>query len=696
MQKLIAVTFVTFVLAATSASVPAADDPIASWSFEKVEGNKTIDAAARVEDTIEGTVKYTPGVRGSALNFDGFTTAIKREAAKAPAVEGNFTIEAWVALGAYPWNWCPIASQSKDRAAGYYFALGPRGQVSLQVALDGKWQICTSEDFVIPLRKWVHVTGTCDQRNGLTLYVDGRQAATLPVSGKLTRAAGVELSIGTNHVIGKPSNIHREHGTRPWWFCIDGIIDELKIYDRAITPAEAGKSFAANEPSAAPDLPPRVMPSGPKGPGRFGAYYCKLKYYEHWDNLWRVNSDPDVIVRFDDFDFRVVFWRGSRYSPAWVSGNGLWMADQSVEAWKHGGEDKEGCFEHMQDRLCRYSHVRIIESTDARVLVHWRYAPVSSYNHLWNVDEKTGRACWIDEYYYIYPDGMGIRNVSWKKGTLGRPRQFQESLPFTHPGQLQCEVIDKDFATIGNFKGDTLSLSYVEDAQRRKKEDIPPEPTIQMYNFKSKDRPFIIFELGNRMTGVRDRDIRGYNAPGSCNHWPVGQARCDGRTSQAADRPTHFLGFPISYPPEHQDADRCWIHSMYGMTHRSVKELAVVGKAWAQAAELKPEGDAFTCDGYEMGQRAYVLWRKADAGDDPLTFTLAASDNSPVFNPALVIENWGTIGDPLLVVDGQKIKRGKNFRFGYRHKLDGTDLIVWIKMQSTKPVKVTITPVDGR
>ena len=100
MQKLIAVTFVTFVLAATSASVPAADDPIASWSFEKVEGNKTIDAAARVEDTIEGTVKYTPGVRGSALNFDGFTTAIKREAAKAPAVEGNFSIEAWVAPGA--------------------------------------------------------------------------------------------------------------------------------------------------------------------------------------------------------------------------------------------------------------------------------------------------------------------------------------------------------------------------------------------------------------------------------------------------------------------------------------------------------------------------------------------------------------------------------------------------------------------
>ena len=38
---------------------------------------------------------------------------------------------------------------------------------------------------------------------------------------------------------------------------------------------------------------------------------------------------------------------------------------------------------------------------------------------------------------------------------------------------------------------------------------------------------------------VNDRDIRGYERPGACNHWPVGQARCDGRTVQADDRPTH-------------------------------------------------------------------------------------------------------------------------------------------------------------
>ena len=62
---------------------------------------------------------------------------------------------------------------------------------------------------------------------------------------------------------------------------------------------------------------------------------------------------------------------------------------------------------------------------------------------------------------------------------------------------------------------------------------------IQQFDFRSKNKPSIIFEPGNRMKYLKDRDIRGLQGPGSCNHWPVGQAVCDGRTSQAADRPTH-------------------------------------------------------------------------------------------------------------------------------------------------------------
>jgi len=41
--------------------------------------------------------------------------------------------------------------------------------------------------------------------------------------------------------------------------------------------------------------------------------------------------------------------------------------------------------------------------------------PFSSHNHLWKENEKMGWACWVDEYYFIYPDQTGIHLVRWKK-----------------------------------------------------------------------------------------------------------------------------------------------------------------------------------------------------------------------------------------------------------------------------------------
>jgi hypothetical protein len=427
------------------------------------------------------------------------------------------------------------------------------------------------------------------------------------------------------------------------------------------------------------------MPYGPEGPGRFGAYYCNLKYYEEWDNLWAVDEHPDIVVRFDQSATRVVFWRGTRFSPAWVSENGLWMADQSVETWNR----TQGCYEHMQDRRCRYSHVRIIESSDARVVVHWRYAPVSAHDELAAEDEKTTRACWIDEYYYIYPDQMGIRKPTWKTGTLPRPIQFQESLPFTDSGQFQSHVINKDFATVANFKGQTETLSFVENPTKRQ---MPADLTIQRYNFRSKNRPSIIFEPGNRMGRAADLKMpaNGLDVPGSCNHWPVGQAACDGRTAQAPDRPTHFLGFPISSPPVHEKDGRSWWNALYSMTEMEMDALVFAGKSWACAPKATLKSDGFQCHGYDRAERAYQLAKDKPSADGRLELTLEASQDSPVFNPAFVVRNWRP-RSLALKLDGRQAPRGGDFRVAARPTLQGEDVIIWIRTKSTKPLTIELS-----
>ncbi len=656
------------------------------WDFEQIDDSTVLDKASSKKDPITGTVTPVPGIRGSAIRCDGLTTSIIRTARDVPKLGGAFTVEAWIALAAYPWNWCPILGQYEGQKRGYSFTVGPRGDAALELAAGGTWHACRTESFVVPLRKWVHLAGIFDGKR-LALFVNGEPAGDAAVEGAPSYAWDRDLRIGSGYEKRKPSHIHREHGTLPGWYSLDGIVDEIKIHSQALAADAVRASFSAQKELDEPALPPRVMPSGPKGPGRFGAYYTNLRYYPEWDALWRVGPDPDVLVRFDESAARLVFWRGSRYSAAWVSENGLWMADQSVEAWGVGANDTEGCFEHMQDRRCRYSHVRVIENNAARVVVHWRYAPVSSHNHLWRVDEKTGRACWVDEYYYVYPDTMAVRHVSWSTGTLGRPRQFQESLPFTQPGQLVGDVIHEDFALVANCDGESQVLSFVEDPKASKKK-FPSNLTIQRYNFKAENKPFIIFEPGNRMHYVADRrrGSRGLRVPGACNHWPVGQALCDGRTAQAADRPTHFLGFPISSPPVHENDGRSWWNGLYGMTRLPVDDLIVLARSWSQAPALSVNGTNFVSYGYDRRQRAYRL---SCTTPDTLDCTIAASERSPIYHPALVIEKWGESGASL-VVDGKAISRRSEYRVGHRHHVEGSTLIVWVKLRSTKPIRLQL------
>lgn len=139
-------------------------DPVAWWSFDRGGDNIALDKASETNDAIEGKFKSATGVVGSALKLDGYTTCITREASKAPKLTGNFTIEAWLAKTAYAWNWCPIITQSESGTSdgvktGYNFTVGPRGEIRLELAVNGQWYSCQSEDFDLPLRKWIHVAG---------------------------------------------------------------------------------------------------------------------------------------------------------------------------------------------------------------------------------------------------------------------------------------------------------------------------------------------------------------------------------------------------------------------------------------------------------------------------------------------------------------------------------------------------------
>jgi hypothetical protein len=661
------------------------------WTFDDVINGSVTDQASGIHDEIRGNFQLVGGVVGGAIRFDGFTTCVTRRAAAAPRLADTFTMEAWVALAAYPWNWCPVLSQEQDGLIGYSFGVGPQGEFGLRVSVRGEWQTCLSP-VRLPLKQWAHIAATFRSESGITLFLDGKEVAVGAVPGKVTYAGRADLLIGMNPEKRKPSHIVGPGvGTIAGWYAFDGVMDDVRIFDRALSASELKEAHEAHAPLSPPDLPARTLPSGPSGQARFGAYYTKLAYDADWDSLWPVGPAADIVVQFEDSPVRVVFWRGTRYSPAWVMDNGQWIADQSVEAW----DDTEGCYEHMEDPRCLYSHVRVLESNEARAVVHWRYAPVSSRDHFWRVDEKTGWGLWVDEYYTFYPDQLAARKVVWTTKFLGResPSQIQETIPLCQPGQGAGDILHSEALTLLNLNGEGHTYSWPSewnDPERHSKL-LPASANIQVVNLKSKAKPFIIFEPGAAMHVYVGRVRAEISEFPAYNHWPISLLSSDGRFAVAMDR---VSSFSISYtdPPRHEGpAATTWASWLYGATDGPLANLVTLGRSWAKAPRLAVRAGDFISEGYDMSQRAYVLSCKEAGRPSPLECEFAADQDSPVANIALVIKNWGE-QNAAVTLDGQAVEGGRDLRIGHARTLEGTDLVVWIRKESTRPVKMNLAP----
>jgi hypothetical protein len=77
-----------------------------------------------------------------------------------------------------------------------------------------------------------------------------------------------------------------------------------------------------------------------------------------------------------------------------------------------------------------------------------------------------------------------------------------------------------------------------------------------------------------------------------------------------------------------------------------------------------------------------------------LKVRLEASNDSPLLNPALVVKNWNA-ETARVTVDGRALP-AETVRVGAIHNLEGTDLVVFVQQQTTKPMEITLTMPPSR
>jgi len=685
-----------FILAAAghSARVDEATLPLASWKFDSFgvthQGavNTVADDAGGINDRLTGNAWTVAGVCGKSLQFDGITTHIRRPAARMLKNGGAFSVQAWIAIGAYPFNWCPIVQHQDEESAGFFFGIGDRGTVAFRLAAGGKWQGAETTQ-TIPTGRWAHVAGVFEPSKGVTIYIDGQPAASAPVSGEFIPASKNDLWIGRNMYELEqtaPVGKNRQYKTK---ISFDGILDEILVAGGARPATEIAAYHKAAKPATTPPLPARVLPAGPPGPAPFGAVYARLKYYKGWDDTWRVTDYPDVVVRFDEAPYRFVFWRGTSYIPHWVTENGIWFDNEFTESNDPGSH---GSAEPMSDKQCLFSHVRIIQSSDARVVIHWRYSPVDvGLRHVW-ADPLTGWGDWTDEIHIIYPDGIAVRKITAHSSKLACWREWQESIVVMGPGMSPDAVIDPAGLTLANTAGESFTYSW----EKQTPPKIPKRPasaSIQIINTKSKYKPFSVVRSVDKpsfdiYSGEVRREISVYPW---WNHWPTAFEPSNGRYAQAADRASHSSLAHISWANYATGVNWQTKIMLTGMTDATIGNVVAMARSWDTPARMTLTGIGFSGGDFDQTERAYVLEHKDGADNTPLACTLAASAESPANNVALVVKQWNE-ADIRLTINGETIPRGKNFRFGQRDTLDGSDLVVWMRIVATTPVKIVLTP----
>ncbi|HEY1789789.1 MAG TPA: LamG domain-containing protein [Verrucomicrobiae bacterium] len=672
---------------------PPVVSPVLWFKFDEGMGDSTEESVTKTSMPVPGPkVYWKKGISGTALEFDGYNTAVALPATQAPAVGGgSISLEAWFALGAYPWNWAPLVQQGDD--AGYFLGLDSHGYPGFGVEVDGKYELLSvtnqppyTDPNHLAVFKWYDLAGTYDQSDGMMrLYIDGREVASKEVGRGGVETTNTEVRVGKAGILRAPTD--GTHDTLPSNFAIDGLIDEVRVYNVALSQQQVAQSYMNFNPKPAivkaPDMQRRRFPIPDTG-GKFGAIYANLPYYETWENLFRFGQYPDVVVGFDNSPTKFIFWRGVSFIPMMVNESNQWFTEEFNETG--GRPDAPGDCEPMSDKACYDSHVRILENTPARAVVHWRYW-LSNPDHHWAFyNPETGWGDICDWYFYIYPDGVATVDMFHYTSKLNKKIEWDEQITVFSPGQHPESVISK-----------TPVMTLVNNAGKASDYDWNPNPPspqyagncIQMIHFTGKYSPFAIqdFTGGDIYSGERTW----YSVFPTWNHWPISQIDSSGRNASFPDRAAHssisHLFWPM-YSEQRGDIPFQEKVFMEGMSDLPAVSLTNLATSWLNAPTVTNILGGVG-GGYNQSHRAYDL----TYGATPLSFQIAASASNPIHNLCFEIRNWPdrtAIAD--LKINGISQTPGPNFRQGVSIDTNGTyTLIVWIGLSAMSSQDFEIT-----
>ncbi len=215
----------------TPATVP---ELIAAYSFEEGTGTSVNDSSGyNRTGTIANGTWVSTGRYGKALSFNGSSTKITIPDDPGLHLSSAMTLEAWVNPSTVTSAWRDVIYKGNDN----YFLMGTTSQ-SGRPSVGGTFGGANVNNYgpaVLAVNAWSHLAATYDG-SMLRLYVNGTQVASAARSGTLAASTN-SLQIGGDSIFGQ---------------YFKGLIDEVRIYNIALTPTQIQTDMATAIGAASP------------------------------------------------------------------------------------------------------------------------------------------------------------------------------------------------------------------------------------------------------------------------------------------------------------------------------------------------------------------------------------------------------------------------------------------------------------